>query len=270
MRYGIVLSICFGFAYLAQPFPAIRAQRSSAAPTADIAPVFEVASVKPSKPDDRNRILRPSADRITIENYTLKELIVYAYDLHDNSQVLGGPDWLDKTHFDIVGVFGDAEVAKLRSMPVNYREMERKLIMQSFLDERFQLKASAEKREMPIFALVVTKSGSKLKPSTASDKSQNISTNNQQMTATGASMDSFASVLTQRRESEKRTVVNRTGLTGLYDFTLDWSSESEASDQTDGADLFTALREQLGLELKSDKGPIPVVNVEAAHMPDFD
>ena len=165
-------------------------------------------------------------------------MIAYAYGLKRNEQVLGGPDWLDKTHFDIVGVVGDAEVAKLRSMPGSNRQMEWNLILQSFLAERFQLKANPEEREMPIFALVVAKSGSKLKPSTASDKGQHLSMNSQQMTATGASMDFFASVLTHRRESGERTVVNRTGLTGVFDFTLDWSTVSEASDQTNAADFF--------------------------------
>jgi hypothetical protein len=95
------------------------AQQSPAAPSAETLPSFEVASIKPSRPDYRGRKLHPSGDRITIENFTLKELITYAYDLKDNSQVLGGPDWLDKTHFDIDGVVGEAEVAKLHSMSAN-------------------------------------------------------------------------------------------------------------------------------------------------------
>jgi uncharacterized protein (TIGR03435 family) len=258
--------LCFGMMRAASA----GAQEAAPAGVTASQSSFEVASVKPSKPDDRNRILRYSADRITIENFTLKELIAYAYGLKRNSQVIGGPDWLDKTHFDIVGVVGDAEVAKLRSMPGSDRPMEWNLIMQSFLAERFRLKVSSEKQEMPIFALVVAKSGSKLKLSTASDKYANISWSNQRMTATGTSMDRLAAFLTQMHESEERTVVNRTGLTGVYDFTLDWSSDSEASDQTDAADMFTALREQLGLDLKPDKAPVDVVVVESAKEPDLD
>jgi len=83
-------------------------QQAASAPSGTTSPGVEVATIKPSRPDERGRKLHPSTDRITIENFTLKELIAYAYDLEDNSQVLGGPDWLDKRHFDVAGVAGDA------------------------------------------------------------------------------------------------------------------------------------------------------------------
>jgi uncharacterized protein (TIGR03435 family) len=242
----------------------VSAQQAPAVATAEAPPSFEVASIKPSRPDDRGRKLHPSTDRITIENFTLKELIAYAYDLKDNSQVLGGPDWLDKTHFDIAGVAGETEVAKLRSLSTNDQRKEWGVILQPFLAERFRLKVSFGERTMPIYALVVAKSGPKLKAATVGDKGQNTSWNNQRMTWTATSMDNLAYYLTR---VEGRVVVDRTGLTGFYDFTLDWSWDEDTSSEAYAADLLTALREQLGLELKSTNGPVDVVIVKSASEP---
>ena len=143
-------------------------QQASTASTTDLASSLEVASIKPSQPDDRGRKLRTSADRITVENFSLKELIVYAWNLQDNSQVLGGPDWIDKAHFDIAGVVSEPEMTKLRALPTEDKRKEWSVILQSLLAERFQLKVSLRMRTMPVYTLVVAKSGSKLKPASAS------------------------------------------------------------------------------------------------------
>jgi uncharacterized protein (TIGR03435 family) len=247
--------------------PWASAQQPAKVATAEAPPVLEVASIKPSKPDDRGRKLHTLADRITIENFTLKELIAYAYDLEDNSQVLGGPDWLGKTHFDIEGIAGEAEAAKLRSMSADDQRKEWGVILQPFLAERFRLKVSLGERTMPIYALVIAKSGPKLKAATVGEKGQSTSWNNQRMTWTATSMDNLAYYLTR---VEGRVVMNRTGLTGAYDFTLEWSWEENTSSEAYAADLLTALREQLGLELKADKGPVNVAAVDGAAMPEFD
>ena len=265
MRLGSAISIAsvgvfliVGFGISQQPIPA---------PSATAPPSLEVATIKPSNPDDRGRKLHTSADRITIENFTLKELIAYAYDLEDNAQVLGGPDWLGKTHFDIAGVAGEEEVAKMRSMSANDRMKEWGMLLQPLLAERFQLKASREERTLPVYALVVTKSGSRLKAATSGDKGQNTLWGDRRMTWTATSMDTLAYYLTR---VEGRVVVNRTGLRGLYDFTLNWSWDEDPSSQAYAADLLTALHEQLGLELKSEKAPVGVVVVESTTVPSTD
>ncbi len=240
------------------------AQQASPPIPASATPSFEAGAIKPSRADDRGRKLHPTADRITIENFTLKELIAYAYDLKDNSQVLGGPDWLDKVHFDIAAVAGETEVAKMRSMSAFDQREEWGMILQPFLAERFRLKASRGERTMPIYALVVAKSGPKLKAATAGDRTQNTSWDNQRMTWTATSMDTLAYYLTR---VEGRVVVDRTGLTGFYDFTMKWSWDEDTSSEAYAADLLTALREQLGLELKAEKAPVDVVIVQSASEP---
>jgi uncharacterized protein (TIGR03435 family) len=211
-------------------------------------PAFEVATVRPSRPDDRGRRLRTSADRITIENFSLKELIVYAWNLKDNSQVLDGPDWLDKSHFDIAAVASEAEVTKLRTLSADDQRQQWSEILQPLLAERFQLSVRPGTQTMPVYELVVAKAGPKLKPASASDGAQNTLWDNGRLTWTATSMESLAYYLTR---IEGRVVLDCTGLSGRYDFAVGWPSDENTSSDTYAADLLAAMREQLGLDLKS-------------------
>lgn len=262
LHSAILATLLIGF------WGAVPADAQEPAPAASAAPPrIEVASIKPGRPGDDNSRFKTSTDRITTENHTLRDLIAFAYDLERNSQVLGGPAWLDERHFDIVAIAGDAEIAKLRSMPANDRRKEWGVILQPLLAERFRLKASRGERTLPVYTLVVTKSGSKLKGAAASDKLQGTSWGDRQMTWKATSMDALAYYLTR---VEGRVVLDRTGLAGLYDFTLNWSWNEDPSSDSYAADLMTALREQLGLELKATKAPVDVVIVESASEPSLD
>jgi uncharacterized protein (TIGR03435 family) len=248
------------------------AQQSSPAVAATNPPSFEVASIKPSRPGSGNHNWDSSTDRVTIENYSLRDLIASAYGLKSNAQVLGGLQWLDKMHFDIAAKVDDAEVAKLRSMTTFEQKKDWNLMLQSLLADRFGLKASPGERTIPVYALVIAKSGLKLRPAAANETGHTISGHNTHMTATAISMDSLADDLTTMPESDNRVVVNRTGLTIDYDFELDWTRDRGNGIPEDAQypSLFTALREQLGLELKPGTGLVSVVVVEAAVEPALD
>jgi uncharacterized protein (TIGR03435 family) len=243
------------------------AQDPSAAAVVPDADTLEAVSIKPSRPDDVGRKIRTSADRITIENLSLKELIVYAYHLKDNSQVLSGPDWLERLHFDIAGVASEAEAANLRAMTADDQRKAWGVILQSILAERFQLKVVQGIQTLPVYALVVAKSGAKLKPASASDKGQNTGWDNGRLTWTATSMEDLAYYLTR---IEGRVVLDQTGLTRRYDFTVGWASDGDTSSDAYAADLLAALREQLGLDLKSAKEPVEVVVVQSAKQPELD
>ena len=248
-------------------------QQATPAPAAEERPAFEVAAIKPAKPGDGNRSWDSYTDLLTIENFNLKDLVVAAYGLKSNSQVLGGPGWMDKKHFDIAAKVDDTEVAKIRAMPRAERSREWHLMLQSLLADRFQLKAKEDVRKMPVLALAVAKSGAKLKPSTPSEQnSSHLSSHNGDLTATGVSMESFAEFIGRLPESGDRMVVDRTGLTGEYDFGMKWNWNEDDGNTQDATDpgLFTALQEQLGLMLKSRKAPVKVVIVEAAGEPAYD
>ena len=117
MRQIVATFNCLSLAVLSLGFVALQAQQPSAAVAAtDKLPGFEVASIKPSKPDDESHGWTSGSDRVSIEDYTLRQLIRSAYGLKSDSQVLGGPYWIGKQAFDIQAKVSDAEVAKMQKM----------------------------------------------------------------------------------------------------------------------------------------------------------
>jgi uncharacterized protein (TIGR03435 family) len=272
MRRTFVIFGCLAVVGLSFVLDPSRAQQPiNHAVAAEKLPSFEAASIKPSNPDDRGLTLRMSVDRITIENFTLKELIAYAYDLKSDSQVLSGPDWLDKKHFDIAAKVDDTELAKLKTMSGNEIRNEWGQMMQSLLIDRFVLKVRRERRTVPAFALVVAKSGQKLTPAKAKE-TYSLSARNSHLSATAVSMAHLADFLTGQEETDDRVIVDRTDLTGDFDFKLDWTPDNGNGIPPDAQPpgLFTALRDQLGLQLKPDKATVDVLFVESAKVPEAD
>lgn len=243
-------------------------------------PSFEVASIKPSRPDDGSHNWNGGPGRVSIENYTLRRLIRAAYGLKSDSQVLGGPAWIGKQAFDIEAKFGDAEAAKMQKMTNREGFQEERLALQALLADRFQLRISEETRSIPVYALVVAKTGAKLTPSPPqldeegkpkTDQNHSIHDSDGHMTAKAISLSGFADWFVYLPECD-RVVVDRTGLTGEYDFKLAWTPDNGSGVASDAPlpGLFTALPEQLGLELKPDKAPVDVVVVNSAKEPEFD
>jgi uncharacterized protein (TIGR03435 family) len=272
VKIGLVIGMLL--AWTALPVPRLCAQERDGGVDAPNLPSFEVASIKPAKPGSWHSDLDETGDRLTIQNYTVRHLIREAYGLKSDSQVLGGPDWIDKQAFDIAAKIDDAEVARMHGMSDNQSGKEWGLMLQSLLADRFGLRASRDERVLPTFALVVTKSGAKIRHSTAqgagsSSDDQGIEVWGGEMTANAVSMNDLADSLTGLRDIGNRVVVNRTGLDGDYDFKLTW-----ARDRGDGAstnspypELFTALPEQLGLKLKPERSRVDVVVIESASEP---
>ena len=257
--------------------PRIDAQAAQAA-AAEKLPSFEVAAIKPSKPDDRSHSWNSSIARVSIENYTLRRLIRVAYGLKSDSQVLGGPKWVDREAFDIEAKIDDAEVAKIRSMSSRERFKETCLMLQSLLADRFRLKVTPGVRDIPVYALEVAKPGAKLTLSTPqlddsgkplADRNHSINDSDGHMKAKAISMGGLADWLTGMPENGDRVVVDRTGIKGEYDFALNWTEDRGNGVPPDAAypGLFTALKEQLGLELKPQKAPVEAVVVESASEP---
>lgn len=249
----------------------VRAQQATPEPKLR---AFEVAAIKLSKPDDPHHGWHGTNDRIFIENYSLRRLIRSAYGLKSDLQVIGGPDWSGKQAFDIEAKIDEADVDKMHNMSPEERQKARNEMLQSLLAERFQLKARVDQRVMLVYALVVAKSGPKLAPAapSAPGKGHGISVDNGHMVATDISMSSLADDLAYAPETGDRVVLNHTGLTGEYDFKLNWTEDPGTGVPPDSEfpGLFTALEEQLGLKLESQKGSVPVVIVESAAKPVVD
>lgn len=238
-----------------------RAQSSSPS-----TPTFDVASIKQNKSGDRGFGLPPPVgDRLTLTNVPLSMLIQYAYHLQD-FEVSGTRGWMESERYDVV--------AKAKG---KVTEDDARRMLQSLLAERFKLKVRRESKDLPIYALTIAKGGLKIKQSAGECAPQ-------------ASCGGFRLYQRSQLSGEKvpivelrdilstltgRPVVDKTGLNGTFDISLKWTpdavmavgAEPGAPAGPPGSSLFTALQEQLGLRLESQKGSVEILVVDAAERP---
>ena len=214
---------------------------------------FEVASIKANRSvtTSSNQTVAPGG-RLSVTNATIKSLIQWSYGLR-SFQISGGPGWLDSDRFDIE--------AKPEGRATDQDVMQ---MLQTLLAERFKVAVHSETKEMPVYALAVGKNGPKLREVKEDDTTsrQGLRSGNGHVAATKSPMTVLARVLSA---NVGRTVVDRTGLTGKYDFTLDWTPDqgTQAPD-TPGPSIFAALQEQLGLKLEATRGPVEMLVIDHA------
>ncbi len=265
---------------------ALAAMRAQTPPAAG--PTFEVATVKPGAPDSNDSNVGFNVGRFTTKNATLKFIIQIAYNLNSGSeeQIVGGPSWVRSAPFDIYAKEDDALAAKIEKMPAEEHAETLRVMIQRLLADRFGLTVHFETRELPVNALVVAKGGSKLKPSVAAATSEGSGSGSAprwgglhndghgEVEGRSATLDMLANVLAAQPELGGRTVVNKTGMSGSYDFTLRWTPDigTGAPSGKEGADaagpsLFTALQEQLGLKIESRKEPLQVLVIDHVGKP---
>jgi uncharacterized protein (TIGR03435 family) len=247
----------------AQGVPAAAGQTQVAPPVANFS--YEVASITPNNSDTGNSSINTNNDSYTAVNVGLKAIIEDAYDLLIPEQIVGLPGWVDGARFDIKAKMDAETAARLKALKGKERDKAQDMMMQNLLAERFGLKVHREMRELPEYALVQAKGGSKLKPADATiAKAGSMSVRNGHMEGYSGEMQQLLYFLSYQ---VRRPVVDRTGLTGKFDITLDWTREDMMSASSDSTTekapgLFTALQEQLGLKLESIKGPVDTVVVD--------
>jgi uncharacterized protein (TIGR03435 family) len=226
---------------------------------------FEVASVKPSPPDSQGMFVRPMPDgALRVTGASLRNLISLAYGVRW-FQISGGPAWMAADCYDI-----DARPEASEDVPAtdppNMREEQRKINerLRSLLADRFQLTLHRETKEQPVYALVAAKGGPKLREST-DDRSQIRRSGPGMITGQAVALGMLALNLSNELG---RSVIDKTGLTGRYSFELKWTPDrvSPPSD-TGGPSIFTALSEQLGLRLESERGPVEVLVIDRVERP---
>ena len=225
--------------------------------------VFEVASLKLA-PEGDILSIKTDGGMARYSNLTLRQLIAIANRI-DNSRVVGGPAWLDTQHYDVV--------AKL---PPGATRDQIPPMLDHLIQERLKVVVHRETKDQKVLALVVAKGGPKLKESAAGEKFSLFG--RAPVTGTAVFMYALVQVLSQQ---VGRVVVDKTGLTGNFEFELEYAPTSEqiperlggndvstlganAGIDLHGPSLFTALREQLGLKLESQKGPVEMVIVDRA------
>ena len=234
-------------------------------------PAFEVASIKPNHSGDRFPSLGPTTGgKFNVKNATVMFLLHTAYRL-DEFRIAGLPAWANTERFDIT-----AKAADGNATPDQIRQM-----IQTLLQHRFQMTVHREDREQQRYALVVAKNGPKLQKAKSDTCADNGTPNNpcggfriykrSQMWGNTVTMAQFAAELTYMME---RLVVDKTGIPGLFDIRVEWTPEQFGAEPGDAvrADepnptLFTAVQEQLGLRMQSEKGPVEVLVVDKLSRP---
>ena len=254
-------------------------------------PSFDAVSIKPSAASGGQSV-RAVGDRVVATDATLRALVQFAYRSPDarsllNSQIIDAPPWAQADRFNVQAKAGAA------SGVVTLRQLQ--LMTQVMLEDRFRLTAHREMRELPVYDLVVAKSG--LKMTRAADQTPPDPDADQvspdpgapprgrfkmlakpspsgaiTLTVTGSAvtMPAFISLLQQYLD---RPVVNSSGAAGLYDVRLEFGlaqSQPPTADEPVGASLFTAVQEQLGFKLDAVKRQVEVLVIDHAEHPTAD
>jgi uncharacterized protein (TIGR03435 family) len=259
-----VLSFCF-FALLSAP-PGRAQSPPTAAPAASAAPEIEAATIKPVKaPNPNNMHDTTEGRRLTMRYTTLRDLMMMAYEV-DPRQIVGGPAWVATDEYDIDLVVADG-------VQVNQCE---EAILGELLADRFQLKFHREQRVMAVYVLEVAKGGPKLKAADANDVENSGCEHLGVCSFRKRTLGNFARFM--QFVVMDKPVVDKTGLTGEFDFTLRWTPDEtqfngmgfrvpvpEGTAALPG--LFTAIQEQLGLKLEPQKTQAQALVIDHVERP---
>jgi len=230
---------------------------------------FDVATIKPVESYAKaGRFFKMEGqNRWIATNFTLKNLLALAYDLNPRT-ISGGPGWIDSQQFNIEAITpGDVRPVRLEQMQM----------LRALLVERFKLTFHRQQKEFSIYELSIAKGGPKLKAATKPDDPPQligiVYPGKIEVPATSVTMDDFVAML--QRATLDRPTVNKTGLTGKYDFTLTWAQDEtqyggevpKAPEDAQSPPLFTAIQEQLGLKLEATHGMVSALVIDNAERP---
>jgi uncharacterized protein (TIGR03435 family) len=239
---------------------------------ADANPSFDVATIKPSAPDAKGKGFGFRGGHFVTFNTNVNDLIAFAYGLHAK-QIVGGPDWFGVDLFDIEAK-PDAE-----GRP-NLKQMG--IMVQKLLAERFMLKFHHDQRELSVYVISVASGGPKMTKSTTgpTDPQGFQFRGLGDLIVRNMTMKDFASWM--QSGVMDRPVVDQTGLTDRYDFTLKWTPDDSQFAQFRGAgvsvppptddpkappSLYTAITEQIGLKMGPAKAPDDVIVIDHVERP---
>lgn len=245
----------------------IRAQ--SPPPNASAsAPRFDVASIKPHKTDQQPLISggRFTEDGFSATAVTPQWLIRLAYDEPQSRRIAGAPNWLnsDSERYDVEAKMDSSAVDEDRKLTPDQRLLARRRMLQALLEDRFKLTLHRETKDLPIFALVIAKNGPKLHEVKAGDPAPTgpFAPNHGHVVRRGG-LPVLVWALSESNDID-RVVVDKTGLSGIYDFNLEWTMEGKGDS---GPSIFTAIEQQLGLRLESQKGPVEILVIDHVERP---
>jgi uncharacterized protein (TIGR03435 family) len=254
----------------ADPAPSTASQ-TTVAETKPLA--FDVVSIKPNKSGNISGGANFTPNGFSAVNMPLSPFI---YRKFPSRLVYGIPAWTQSERYDVEARVAGSDLAAFH----NASKAELSDMLQAALEERLKLKSHTETRELPMFTLVAAKSGSKLKAQTEEITTRTpppntvnlggglyLSTSSgpsTQIIGQGASITRLLDYIAPTPGID-RLIVDKTGMTGKYDFTLSWSPSNNPD--SSGLSIFTALPEQLGLKLEPTKGPVQVLVIDHIERP---
>ncbi len=281
-RKSLFLALIFTFASMvaAQDAPI------SASPAVS-KPTFDVATIKPhegivSVVGQINR-----RDGVSEMAATLSAMIVDAYGVRNEDQVSGGPAWVRSDRYDVEAKLSAEDAPEFQKLSSKEMSERRAQMLRSLLEDRFKLQVHIVTRDVPIYELVVARGGPKMKDA-ATDTDENLRKGPDGKpvagvmwfmngtTAQGYTMGALANMLSQPFTAVGRPVVDKTGLTGTYDFKLDWSAQLKSvlpgaiatlnAPSEDAPSIFTAIQ-GIGLKLQSATGPEKFIVIDHVERP---
>jgi uncharacterized protein (TIGR03435 family) len=256
--------------------PATPAGKSTAKP-----PVYEVSSIRLNNEGGWHQRWEATPDSVIYENLSISNLILAAYGTGHptDEQVIGIPGWAKDKRYNLTAKASAEDVDRLKGL----KYKERQAMLAAVLEERFNLKVHHEMRDMPHYALRVAKSGVKMNLAAPKAPNKDAATPDQTDEGTmhqnsngrtthsewhAYTMQKFTETMTWELWQINRQIVDETGLTGKYDFTLDWSIDLDGDDAAPSAPgIFAAVQSQLGLKLEMVKDQLDCVIVDHVEEP---
>ena len=249
-------------------------------------PLFEVISIRVNNSGASTSALgmEESGDTFTAVNATLARIVQFAFGFRRGDLVVGSPNWAQTIRYDVVAKIGTADVARYHKLTVD----QRRLMLQQVLTECCGMKAHFDNRDMPIYALVIAKSGIKMKENHSSDpiRPSGIGPDGQQTheealyrsqgKLVGQAIPIRSLALALSSVGLDRPVVDQTDLVGRFDFSIAWKPEPNAGPEDAATiarsdapetNIFTAIQEQLGLKLEPTKGSVQVLVIDELQKP---
>jgi len=237
---------------------------------------FDVATIRPTPPPDATFHVSvsspPHSSRFEATNLPIKALLQIAYGF--DAPVVGAPDWVANTFYTIQARSDEAADARLAKLTDNEVRLEKRNAIRVLLAERFGLKTHLETRNSSIYNLVVDKGGVKMQlvpppppldngeappPPRPSDVKAHGTQHGLEFDGSNSSMRAICGALSSMVEAP---VVDKTGLTGAYNYTLQFGREWSDHDPDSWPSIFTAVQEQLGLKLEAAHESVPNLVVD--------
>lgn len=302
-RMACTVAVCVAAAAIVAAGTLVHAQSSKSQSGAQ----FEVASIRPSNPSSGGgggtgkskgggvSGLPPELDHGRLNfSSTLFGLIIRAYGIAgcgeikpDCALISGGPEWLKKDRFDIQAKMPDGSPNYTFLQFLRGQAPQLEVMLQAMLSERFDLKFHRETKQLPVYTLTIVKKGSKLKEASGEmiQLKDGTSVKNQSLLWTPAPLpdgtrsdhlirmlvrdQSMQSLVDSLSRIMDRPVLDRTGLQGTFDITMDYEMDADAGPGANiaGPAMFTAFQEQLGLKFEATKAPVDVLVIDHAEQP---